>query len=80
MTTGQATTYGKAIISKQSLRELMKRRRLPPIVHMYLAGAWLGDLLRANSLESKFRLWHMAYWAVASELNRTQMILKWNPT
>jgi hypothetical protein len=67
----------KAIITKQSLRELMKRRRLPKFVHMFLAGGWLLELLTANSLEKRFRLWHMAYQATARELNRTQMILTW---
>ncbi len=76
MTTGQAMMCSKVIISKQSLRELTKQRRLPSKVFMYLAGAWLLDLLRANSLEN-FRLMHMAYWVVACELDRNRMILEW---
>jgi hypothetical protein len=69
----------KAIISKQSLRELTKRRRLPVSFQMFLVGGWLLELLRANSLDKKFRLWHMAYWAQARRLNRTQMTLTWRP-
>jgi hypothetical protein len=78
MTTGQVIKSNKVIISKRSLRELTKQRRLPSVVYMYLAGAWLLDLLRANSLE-EFRLMHMAYWVRACEVTRTQMILTWRP-
>jgi hypothetical protein len=69
----------KATVSKQSIRELVKLHRLPSSIRMYLAGAWLHDILVANSLDSKFRLWNMAYWVVARRLNRTQMILTWRP-
>ena len=69
----------KAIISKQSLRKLTKRRRLPVSFQMFLVGGWLLELLQANSLDKKFRLWHMSYWARARELNRTQMTLTWRP-
>jgi len=70
----------KVTISKQSLRELTKRRRLPVSFQMFLVGGWLLELLRTNSLDKKFRLWHMSYWAKACELNRTQMTLTWRPT
>ena len=80
MTTGQAIKSNKTIISKQSLRELTKQSRLPDTIHMFLAGAWLLEILAANSLEKKFRLMHLAYWAQARKLNRTQMILTWRPT
>jgi hypothetical protein len=79
MTTGQAIKSNKATISTQSLRELTKRRRLPVSFQMFLAGGWLLELLQANSLDKKFRLWHMSYWANARRLNRNQMLLTWRP-
>jgi hypothetical protein len=79
MTTGQVIKLNKAIISKQSLRELTKRSRLPASFQIYLAGGGLLELLTANSLEKKFRLWHMSYWASVRQLNRNQMILTWKP-
>jgi hypothetical protein len=70
----------KATISKQSLRELTKRGRLPASFQMFLVGAWLLELLQANSLDKKFRLWHMSYWVSARTLNRNQMQITWRPT
>jgi hypothetical protein len=69
----------KAIVSKKSIRELMKTRRLPSHIEMFLGGAWLLEVLKANSLDSKFRLWHLAYRAAARSVNRTQMLLTWRP-
>ena len=69
----------KAVVSKQSLRELTKKSRLPSSFQMFLAGGGLLELLTANSLDKKFRLWHMSYWASARRLNRNQMTLTWKP-
>ena len=69
----------RVIVSKQSIRELVKLNRLPSSIRMYLAGAWLHDILAANSLDSKFRLWSMSYWAVARSVNQKQMVLTWRP-
>jgi hypothetical protein len=71
----------KAIVSKQSLRELTKKSRLPSSFQMFLAGGWLLQILSANSLEKKFRLMHLAYWAQARRLSssQTQMLLTWRP-
>jgi hypothetical protein len=80
MTTGQAIKSNRTTISKQSLRELTKRSRLPDSFQMFVVGGWLLELLQANSLDKKFRLWHMSYWVSARQLNRTQMLLTWRPT
>jgi hypothetical protein len=69
----------KAIVSKKSLRELTGFRRLPSSLTMFLAGGWLLDVLIANNLDKKYKLWHMAYQAHAQELNKTQMTLRWKP-
>lgn len=69
----------KAIVSKQSIRELTKMSRLPSSLKMFLAGAWLHDILAANKLDGKFRLWHMSYWVTAHSLNQKQMRLTWRP-
>ena len=67
----------KAIVSKQSIRELTKMRRLPPRLKMFLAGAWLQDVLVANGLDKKFRLWNMSYWVVAHSLDSKRMRISW---
>jgi hypothetical protein len=69
----------KAIVSKKSIRGLVKKDRLPSHIEMFIAGGWLHQVLVANCLEKKFRLWHMAYWASARSLNQTQMTLTWRP-
>jgi hypothetical protein len=69
----------KAVVSKRSLRELTRKSRLPPSFQMYMAGGGLLELLTANSLEKKFRLWCMSYWVHVRPLNRNQVSITWRP-
>jgi hypothetical protein len=69
----------RAIISKQSIRELTKMSRLPPSIKMFLAGAWLHDILIANSLDQKYKLWSMAYWVTTKSLDNTRLVITWRP-
>lgn len=65
----------KRIVSKESVRELTKRKLLPRTLFMFVAGGWLFDLFKANSLDIK--LWEMTYWVRLRSLDRKRMVLHW---
>jgi hypothetical protein len=67
----------KTVVSKKSLRELTRKRRLPSRFEMFVFGAWLYDLLKANNIDIK--LWHMSYWLKVRSLNRRKSEISFEP-
>ena len=69
----------QAKVSKKSVRDLTKMQRLPTSLKLFLPGACLLEILKANSLDKKFRLWHSTYWVVARSTNPKHMSITWRP-
>lgn len=65
------------IITKQSLRTLLKRSRLPARIDLFLAGGWLHDLLKANNLTDKYPLYHMAYQVQTRSISPRLVKIMW---
>jgi hypothetical protein len=64
-------------VSKDSVRNLIGLKRLPRRFRMLVIGAWLYDVLKANGLHEKFRLWNQRYWVVYRSLGSRLALLTW---
>jgi len=64
-------------VTKQSVRNLTGSKRLPKKFRMYVGGTFLYDVLEANGLSEKKRLWSQVYWISCRSLNRTHLKINW---
>jgi len=64
-------------VTKDSVRELVGKRRLPRKFRMFVIGAWLYDVLKANGLHEKIRLWNQTYWVVCRSLDARHLAINW---
>jgi hypothetical protein len=65
-------------VTKESIRILINKKRLPRRFKMFVAGCWLYDLLKANGLHEEIRLWNQTYWVVCNSLNAKLATLTWS--
>jgi hypothetical protein len=64
-------------VTKESVRALVGLKRLPSTFRMYVIGAWLYDVLKANGLHEKYRLWNPCYWVRFRSLDTRHLALTW---
>jgi hypothetical protein len=64
-------------VTKDSVRALVNLKRLPRRFRMLVIGSWLYDVLKANGLHEKIRLWHQTYWVVCRSLDARHLTLTW---
>ena len=64
-------------VSKQSVRTLTQRERLPKKFQMYVGGSFLFDVLEANGLSEKIHLWNQVYWITCKSVNNNQLKIHW---
>jgi hypothetical protein len=64
-------------VSKDSVRTVVHQKRLPRRFKMFVIGAWLYDVLKANGLHEKFRLWNQTYWVVCRSLDARHLVISW---
>jgi hypothetical protein len=62
-------------VTKDSIRTLTGRRRLPKRFWMFVSGSWLYDVLKANAIPR--HLWSQTYWVVLRSLDNSRMTLTW---
>lgn len=62
----------KTTVSKQSLRVLTGRKRLPDSMLLYITGAMFYDLLKENGMEDAYELMNTTYCMGGRSINRTQ--------
>lgn len=63
------------VVSKESLRKVVEKKRLPHSMLLYLTGAVLYDLLAENGEEDSFALMNTTYCMGYRSINRKQVIL-----
>lgn len=63
------------IVTKDSVRKFLHRKRLPKRFFMLVPGCWILDVLRENSLEVP--LWSQTYWITGRSKNQKQLTLTW---
>lgn len=64
-------------VTKSSVRALVGLKRLPKKFGMLVIGAWLYDILKANNLWEKYRLWNPRYWVRVRSLDSKHFIINW---
>jgi hypothetical protein len=67
----------QALVTKQSIRNLIGSKRLPRRFRMFVAGSWLYDVLKANRLHNEIHLGQMSYWVYCLSLNSKSIRLNW---
>jgi hypothetical protein len=66
-----------ARVTKDSVRGIVGLKRLPKRFRMYVAGLWLYDVLKANGLHKKYKLWSETYWVVCKSLDTDRLTIQW---
>ncbi len=67
----------KVKVTKDSVRALTRKKRLPSKFEMFIAGSWLYDVLQANELHEKFKLWNQTYWVTCRSLDARHLVISW---
>jgi hypothetical protein len=62
-------------VTKDSIRTLTGRIRLPKRFLMFVSGSWLYDVLKANAIPK--HLWSQTYWVVLRSLDFKHMTITW---